>query len=171
MLWGRFHRKSMQLTISPYDHGFREAVHSLIATIQQQEFLLPIRLEDQPDLLDIERHYQFSNGNFWIALADDTVVGTIGLLDIGNRQFALRKMFVSREFRGRERGVASALLHTAHQWARQLGYRSIFLGTTDRFMAAHRFYEKNGYSLIDVYGLPQAFPRMPVDNVFYAKNL
>ncbi len=35
---------------------------------------------------------QTGKGNFWVALYDDKVVGTISFLDIGNHQVALRKM-------------------------------------------------------------------------------
>jgi hypothetical protein len=41
-----------------------------------------------------------NNGNFWVALYEGKVVGNISLLDIGNQQVALRKMFVEKEFQG-----------------------------------------------------------------------
>ncbi len=161
----------MNVEILPYKDSHREAVQELITEIQQQEFRLPVELIDQPDLLDIERSYKRYCGNFWVALDGTRVVGTVGLLDIGNRQFALRKMFVHRDYRGKDKGVAGALLHAAQKWAAGVGYNSILLGTTDRFHAAHRFYEKNGFSLIDSHALPPSFPRMAVDTVFYAKRL
>jgi hypothetical protein len=45
--------------------------------------------------------------------------------------------------------------------------RDIFLGTTGKFLAAHRFYEKNAFTEIDAAELPPAFPRMAVDTKFY----
>ena len=47
------------------------------------------------------------------------------------------------------------------------GFRSVYLGTTEAFRAAHRFYEKNGFSEIEKGELPPAFPVMPVDSRFY----
>ena len=161
----------MKVDIAPYNHSHRGAVQDLIAAIQQEEVRLPIQLRDQPDLLDIDSHYKFRNGNFWVAIAGGKIVGTIGLIDIGNRQFALRRIFVHRDYRGNATGVGSALLETAQKWALMVGYRSMLIGTTDRFLAAHRFYEKNGFSLIDSHALPRSFPRMRVDTVFYAKML
>ena len=38
-----------------------------------------LSLQEQPDLLDIHRSYQQAGGEFWIALSDDRVIGTIGL--------------------------------------------------------------------------------------------
>jgi hypothetical protein len=40
-------------------------------------------LDDQPDLLQISSFYQQNGGNFWVALADGEVVGTIALIDCG----------------------------------------------------------------------------------------
>jgi hypothetical protein len=39
--------------------------------------------------------YQRGSGAFWIALEGEQVVGSIGLLDIGSDQAALRNMFVA----------------------------------------------------------------------------
>ena len=146
-------------------------VVDLILPIQQQEFGISIGKQDQPDLLDIPKFYREPGGNFWVARVDGRVVGTIGLLAIGNQQAALRKMFVAKEFRGREKKVAQALLETLLNWAQARGLQEIFLGTTDKFLAAHRFYEKNGFIRVEPEQLPPAFPRMAVDSVFYARAL
>ena len=109
---------------------------------QQGEFGIPVTEADQPDLADIPAFYQSGTGGFWVARAHDEVVGTVGLKDIGLRQAALRKMFVASPFRGRELGVAGRLLDALLAHARTRGVVEIFLGTTDKFLAAHRFYEK-----------------------------
>jgi hypothetical protein len=38
-------------------------------------------------------------------------------------------------------------------------------------IAAHRFYERNGFLRLAPADLPAAFPRMPVDTQFYALAL
>lgn len=55
--------------------------------------------------------------------------------------------------------------------ARDRGVRQLWLGTTDRFLAAHRFYEKNGFGLVEAENLPASFPRMAVDIRFYGLAL
>lgn len=145
-----------------------QGVVDLILPIQQQEFDIPITLEGQPDLKDIAGFYQKGLGNFWVALDAGKVVGSISLLDIGNQQVALRKMFVAASHRGKEHGTAVRLLEGALAWAREQGVRQVFLGTTAKFLAAHRFYEKNGFRLIEKSDLPAAFPVMVVDTRFYA---
>ncbi len=155
------------ISVQIYSPEHEQGVVHLILPIQQTEFGVPIKLEDQPDLLDIPGFYQKGNGNFWIALHDDEVIGTIGLLDIGNRQGALRKMFVHAAFRGKEHGVARQLLHALLDWSRRYAMHDIFLGTTAKYLAAHRFYEKNGFTDIPKESLPPAFPVMSVDTKFY----
>ncbi|KGK43314.1 GNAT family acetyltransferase [Nitrincola sp. A-D6] len=153
--------------ISEYKPENRRAVIDLILHIQNNEFGIPITEDQQPDLQDIQRFYQHGDGNFWISLHQDTIVGTISLLDIGNGESALRKMFVRSEFRGQEYGVSSSLLHHALSFARSNGVERIYLGTTAQFLAAHRFYEKNGFVEIAQSRLPVSFPIMAVDSRFY----
>ncbi|MCI1005771.1 GNAT family N-acetyltransferase [Herbaspirillum sp. C7C8] len=156
------------IEIQAYRPEHAQGVVDVILPIQQEEFGIPITLEGQPDLKDIAGFYQKGHGNFWVALDGGKVVGTISLLDIGNAQVALRKMFVAASHRGKEHGTAARLLDGAIAWARAQGVRQIFLGTTDKFLAAHRFYEKNGFRLIEKSTLPPAFPVMVVDSRFYA---
>jgi hypothetical protein len=51
------------------------------------------------------------------------------------------------------------------------GVAEIYLGTTEKFLAAHRFYERNGFGLIESSELPPAFPVMAVDTRFYKRRL
>ena len=155
------------IQIVPFQPQFAAGVVAAILPIQQTEFALQISLEAQPDIQDIGAFYQRGDGNFWVALADAEVVGTLGLLDIGNRQAALRKMFVKTEYRGAQHSVASGLLRTLLAWCRAREVREIYLGTTAKFLAAHRFYEKNGFREVAAAALPKAFPVMSVDTKFY----
>ena len=153
--------------VRPYRPQDAEAVASVILPIQQGEFDIPITIDDQPDLRSIETFYQRGAGNFWVAHAGGQTVGTIALLDIGNGEAALRKMFVAAPYRGRELGVAQRLLESLLEWAQQQRIERIYLGTTAKFLAAHRFYEKNGFVEIAKTALPATFPVMTVDSKFY----
>ena len=159
------------INVLPYAPEHAAGVVSVILPIQQLEFGVPITLEAQPDLTDIPGFYQSRSGNFWVATAGTDVVGTIGLLDIGSRQAALRKMFVASTHRGSEHGVAKRLLDELLAWSSNKGIAEVFLGTTDKFLAAHRFYEKNGFAEVTRTSLPEAFPIMAVDSKFYRRAL
>lgn len=155
------------IKIIAYSDRYKQQVGSLIISIQRTEFGVPITLEQQPDLSDIPNFYQSNNGNFWMAMNGDSVVGTTSLLNIGNNKGALRKMFVHADYRGKQFGVGQLLLSTLLQWAMEKQFTQILLGTTEKFLAAQRFYEKNGFTEISKESLPKEFPIMPVDVKFY----
>lgn len=159
------------LALQPFSPPFADQIFDLILPIQIEEFGITITRQDQPDLAQIPAFYQKGNGNFWLAVADGVAVGSIALLDIGNRQLALRKMFVRADYRGKEKAVAQQLLDVALAWAKDHSVTDIFLGTTAKFLAAHRFYEKNHFSQIDKADLPPSFPVMAVDTKFYRYRL
>lgn len=148
-----------------------KAVVNVILPIQRDEFGFNVTLDDQPDLRIIPEFYQRNLGDFWVAEADGKIVGTIGLVDIGDGLAALRKMFVAAEWRGREHGIAARLLGLLLDTARERGIRAVYLGTTDRFLAAHRFYEKNGFAEVARDDLPANFPVVFVDTKFYVHQL
>lgn len=157
------------VVVAPYAPRDREGVIALVLDIQQREFGVPITLADQPDLADIPAHYGRGRGGFWAARDGDRVVGTIGLLDGG--EVALRKMFVHRDLRGGERGVAARLLEALLAHARDRALRRVWLGTRPEMRAAHRFYEKHGFVRIAADELPPSFPRVVFDSVFYRLDL
>lgn len=159
-----------QIEVRGYKQGDKNEIVSMILQIQQDEYHLPITIDNQPDLLEIENFYQ-SRGEFWVALEENSVVGTVGIIDIGDGNAVLRKMFVKKEYRGREFGVASKLLERLLNWAANNHFTKIYLGTTPQFLAAHKFYEKNHFTEIREDELPAAFPIMSVDKKFYRYDI
>ena len=157
-------------TIRPWRPGDRDDVVAFVLSIQQGEFWLAVTADDQPDVVDVERYYQQPGGEFWVAVRGGEVVATIAALVMEENTVALKKMFVRRDHRGAT-GLASALMDTLVAWARAAGYRTILLGTTDTMKAAHRFYEKHGFTPFEPDALPAAFPRMPVDSLFFRRDL
>lgn len=159
------------LEIVDYSESLKQSVAELILNIQRVEFGFDISEKDQPDLLEVGSFYQVGTGGFWVALSEGKVVGTIALRDMGNFQTALRKMFVKASHRGKEHAVAIKLLSHLIARAKADGVQDVFLGTTEKFLAAHRFYEKNAFRLVAPEALPLAFPRMSVDTRFYHRTL
>lgn len=155
------------VSVRPFQPTDLEGVFSVILPIQRDEYGIAITSEDQPDLNSIDSFYRSGSGEFWVAEHDGDVVGTIALKDIGNNEAALRKMFVAAAYRGSGIGTASKLLSALLAHAREKGIRRIYLGTTDKFLGAHRFYEKNGFTVVERSALPESFPVMAVDSKFY----
>ncbi len=160
-----------EIEIRPFVASDMDDVFAVILPIQREEFGIAITADDQPDLAAIPDSYQSGKGQFWVAVRNGQIVGTIGLKDIGNSQTALRKMFVAADVRGREHGVAARLLAGLVDHAEAQGIKGIFLGTTDKFLAAHRFYEKNGFAEVSKSELPPSFPLMAVDSKFYRRRI
>ncbi|SES08223.1 N-acetylglutamate synthase, GNAT family [Rhizobium sp. NFR03] len=161
--------RTSPVTIRPARAGDEAGIVDLIVPIQSGEFGFSITAADQPDLADIDGFYRQGAGAFWVAEDDGRIVGTIALKDFGDGQGALRKMFVAVSHRGAIYGIAQRLLDTLFAHAKVNGLSVVLLGTTDRFLAAHRFYEKNAFSAINASDLPPAFPRMALDTRFYRR--
>jgi N-acetylglutamate synthase-like GNAT family acetyltransferase len=162
---------SSLIQIVPFAVQHADGVAALIVGIQRDEFQIAITLADQPDLRDIPAFYQQGAGNFWVAISEDQVVGTVALLDIGNHHGALRKMFVHASYRGPGNGVSARLLDTLLDWSRTHGVKDVYLGTTENFLAAHRFYKRNGFQQMPANKLPPSFPKMKVDSRFYHRSI
>ena len=154
-----------------FEPKFQEAIVELILPIQQKEFNVPITIEDQPDLFNIPNFYYADGGGFWGAFIDDQLVGTIALVKFADNAAAIRKMFVKKEFRGKEYAIAQKLLETLIAYSKENGIDDLYLGTITILEAALRFYEKNNFVRIQKEKLPERFPLMAPDNVFCHLNL
>jgi N-acetylglutamate synthase-like GNAT family acetyltransferase len=160
-----------KIIIRTYQARDRDQIIDLVLGIQQGEFQVDIDLNRQQDLLSIESSYQGGFGNFWVAICDEKVVGTIAAIDFGNRQLALRKMFVNAEYRGSKYGTAQKLYETLLLDAIENKISDIYLGTLPKLIAACRFYEKNDFIVVPKLDLPTQFPIMTVDTLFYHLKL
>ena len=79
------------MQIETYSGKYDEII-SLILDIQNNESKINLSLEEQPDLLTIHDSYQKNGGEFWIALDQGRVIGTLGLC---NHEEILREERVS----------------------------------------------------------------------------
>ncbi|MGE8527684.1 GNAT family N-acetyltransferase [Chryseobacterium rhizosphaerae] len=160
----------MKLQIHPIGNSYSEQAIDLILTIQQKEFNVPLTIHDQPDLFEIESFYTEAGGNFWGAFIDGELVGTIALVKFDDRAGAIRKMFVKKEFRGKELNIAQELLEILISFCRENGIDDLYLGTITVLKAAQRFYERNDFEKIEKEKLPAQFPLMGSDDIFYHLN-
>jgi len=111
----------------------------LVYTGAIKESGLPI---DDEDLSNIPEFYN-GRGNFWVAMVDDTVIGTIGIQDHGGETAILRRVFVLPEYHGK--GVGEALLAHAEAYAKKQGFTKLTLNSDEKMKRAHHFYEKHGF--------------------------
>lgn len=159
------------LEINLVNDTYSKEIIDLVLNIQQNEFNVPITIEDQPDLMQIEDFYFANGGSFWGAFINGELVGTIALVKFDKKMAAIRKMFVKKEFRGKEHGIAQKLLEILIEYCQKNGIEEVYLGTVSILKAALRFYERNHFKIIEKELLPSKFPLMNADNVFCFLNL
>lgn len=146
--------------IIPYKNLHQNGVDELMKEISEEFDLLAAHPDYKPSLPD----------PYWVAEHASTVVGTIGM-NHTNGYAVLKRMFLKKHFRGKEKGIAGLLLQTAFDWCRENSIHSVYLGTMERFNAAQTFYEKKGFRRISENELPDGFVSNPVDDIFYKLDL
>ncbi len=74
--------------------------------------------------------------------------GGLRLLEPGTAE--IKRMYAAPETRGS--GVATDVIRALEAWARARGVTELRLETGDRLLAAQRFYEREGYERIPLFG-------------------
>ncbi len=97
------------------------------------------------DVVEVEKYYQRSGGEFWVVECDRKIVGTGGYYPIEHSQKAveIRKMYLLPDARGH--GLGRFLLAQLEQAAAEKGFLEVWVETATALDAAVRLYERNGY--------------------------
>ncbi len=150
------------MKIITYQDKYREAVRDLIYEIKEKE--LGEHGKNHPDLLNISEFYQKTErGNFWLALEDGKLVGTIGLYELSQDVGYFSRFYVDKDYR--RKGIGSKLFFTLVEFAKKHNYKKIFLNTSSDQEAANKFYVKMGFTR--VYSFPKELPYTPTNGTFY----
>ena len=157
------------MKIETYSGKFDEEIISLILSIQNDEAKIGLSLQEQPDLLSIHRSYQQPGGEFWIALYEGEVIGTIGLMLKEKHCAVLKKFFVKKAFRSQKIGLA--LYNELLKYAVSKDVHNIILDTPAVAHASHRFYEKAGFCRINAAELPVPYFYSDRESLLYLLNL
>lgn len=94
--------------------------------------------------------FHVPRAGFWVALAGETPIGSVGLKPFSDHIAEVSAMYVSPDFRGA--GIAQNLMQTLEQHARQHTFTSIRLRAGGPQPEAVRFYNKMGFRPIARYG-------------------
>ena len=98
-----------------------------------------------PDLEDLGHTYR--QGCFLIAWLAGELVGTGAILPLDADTAQIMRMSVSHTHR--RRGIGSQLLSALVREGKNWGARRIILETTANWLAAIRFYQSNGFRIMD----------------------
>lgn len=85
---------------------------------------------------------RIEEGPVWVALVDDTVVGTVSAVPKGESLY-VRGMGISPAARGR--GIGELFLREVEGFASERGFKRLFLSTTPFLSRAIRLYERHGF--------------------------
>lgn len=157
------------LKIETYSGKYDNEIISLILSIQNDEAGINLSIQEQPDLSDISRSYQQNGGEFWIALFDGNVIGTIGLMLKEQHCAIMKKFFVKKTFRSQKVGLA--LYNELLRFAKNSGVQHIILDTPSVACTSHKFYEKAGFRTIGIDELPIPYSYPDRDSILYMLNL
>ncbi len=156
---------TFQINIKPFQTHHQADIDSLMTTLAE-EFADNIF---SPQSKTITEVLLLSTDKYWVAYTNDKVVGTIGFSKLKDNNIVLKRMFLSKEFRGQ--GVAKMLLDKLINFAIDNNVSNIYLGTMTQFKAAQKFYEKYNFTKIPQTVLPIDFTINPVDTIFYRREL
>ncbi|WP_137626080.1 GNAT family N-acetyltransferase [Lactiplantibacillus pingfangensis] len=143
----------------------------LIMYCQNTEAQLNIKLAEQADIFDIETYYQANGGNFWLAIDQQQVVGSIGLLNLNNNVGVLKKFFTYPNYRGQPQRLGRQLFETLETYVTQeTGLTQLILDTPAAETRSHYFYQKHGFEQIPRAALPVTYPFPDRDSLIFLKN-
>jgi GNAT superfamily N-acetyltransferase len=87
---------------------------------------------------------------FLVAYVDDRAVGCGGLRVIEDGVGEVKRMYVDPSYRST--GLSTSVLNALERWASEHQVGILRLETGDLLAAAHRFYEREGYVRIPLFG-------------------
>jgi len=109
------------------------------------------------DADDFAKEYFGSARGVWLAEVDGETVGCIALRRLTGKPGCaeIKRLYVRPCYRGQ--GLADLLLAALESYARESGYRWLYLDTAADMKAAARFYKRQGFSSCERYNEnPQA---------------
>lgn len=157
------------MEIIQYRDEFKDEAINLILHIQNDEAKVNMPLEGQPDLLDITESYINHGGNFWLAVDDGHVVGTVALMKINDDWCVLKKFFVRSDYRSQKVGLA--LYTRLLDFANTNGFRHMILDTPSVAKKAHAFYVRAGFKPIGKSDLPIRYDYLDRESLLFHLEL
>jgi putative acetyltransferase len=116
--------------------------------------------QDRAQLDDPVAAYIDPGGEILIAEYDGRPIGCVALVPDGSGAYELSKMAVTPALRGR--GAGRKLLTAAIERARELGARSLFLGSSTKLASAVHLYEALGFRHVAPESLHMPYARADV---------
>ncbi|MGP4116950.1 GNAT family N-acetyltransferase [Levilactobacillus zymae] len=139
------------MQIRPIQPADDSALYHIIQTdLQAAGLALPGTAYDDPELATLSQFYaaQANRQYFVVVNAQREVIGGAGVAayDAANGVAELQKLYLRADARGQ--GLSYQLLQHVEAFARQAGYRQLYLETHHRLAAALHVYHRAGFRLL-----------------------
>jgi putative acetyltransferase len=131
--------------IRPWQPADREAIATVIGSVLAEYGLgWEPELADR-DVLEIEKYYMESGGEFWTVERQGKIVGSGGYypIDRGQQAVEIRKMYLLSASRGQ--GLGRFLLTELERSIAQNNFQEIWVETATVLAKAVKLYESSGY--------------------------
>jgi N-acetylglutamate synthase-like GNAT family acetyltransferase len=140
------------MKIIEYNPKYNQEIFDFVMSIKSGEIGWTSIPED---LWEVQEFYLEDGGNFWLALTDKQIVGTIALKNMGLGTSFLKRMFLHKNLRGS--GLAQKMMRVLINHAKKQGITEIYLetGSGEKSRRAVAFFEKSGFQKVD--SLPDNF--------------
>ena len=147
------------IKIAPIQSHQIPAAKQVIAAVAQrifepeksvEEFLASLDIEHElQDVDNVQQVYGGERAIFLVVLDDDEVVGTGALRPFDEQTAELKRLWLLEEYHGQRLGYR--LVVKLFEFARQVGYKHIFLQTSLQSQRAIGFYKRLGFVEIPAY--------------------
>lgn len=111
-----------------------------------------LEAKDREILGDPEGKILKHGGHILMARLGDQAIGCVALIPMGDGVYELSKMAVSPEMRGL--GIGRKVLLEAIKLAKQIGAKSLFLGSNSKLQNAVHLYESVGFRHVPAESIP-----------------
>jgi N-acetylglutamate synthase-like GNAT family acetyltransferase len=127
--------------IIQYKQEYKEQVQKFINECMYKFIGRPYK--NRPDIDNIEDYYLKNNGNFLIALKENSIIGTIAIENRG-KVGILKRFYVEEQYQ--HMGVGQSLYTELEQFiCNNTEIKTIYLACGRILQSGHKFYTKNGY--------------------------
>ena len=133
------------IMIMPFDLKYEKEVADFVN--ESMHHFIDRPYKDRPDVLNINEYYINNGGLFYIALDNNSVIGTIGLENKGDIG-VLKRFYVDEDYHGH--GIGNNLYEVVESFIKEkTNIKTIYLICDGVLKDAHKFYYERGYIDID----------------------
>ncbi|MFZ2149710.1 MAG: GNAT family N-acetyltransferase [Minisyncoccia bacterium] len=124
-----------------------DAIYNLHVTVMKHAgtfiYVAKLRKEWDKDLKNIEEIYIKNKGEFYVATAEDKIIGMGAIRKVDETTAEVKRMRVEPSMQGK--GIGKLILDRLIERAKELGYKKLILDTGEEQKTARHLYETRGF--------------------------